>query len=969
MQLSSMQQQRLFDLLQNSTLKDHYQLPIALENLPENLHRIATAIYFSDFVAEILQKYPAIFEQWLQQLPQFSDCAEYQQRLRAQLENVDDENKLYQILRRFRHCEMAKLSFCQSLNLAGVEQIFHQLSELAEAIIVVTKDWLYQKLCVELGIPTNAEGEAQPLIILGMGKLGGRELNFSSDIDLIFTYPDHGETVGARRSIDNGQFFIRLGQRFIKALDQATIDGFVYRVDMRLRPFGEAGALALSFASIEDYYQEQGRDWERYAMIKARIMGEDANDPNHRYLSQLLRPFVYRRYIDFSAIQSLRDMKQKINAEVRRRGLVDNIKLGAGGIREIEFIVQVFQLIRGGREKALQQRELLRILPKLVELNLLQPLEATHLSQAYLFLRRVENVLQAINDQQTQLLPTNEQDKQRLIEACRAFTYFNQQNQLVTIEYPIYDWGSFYQVLSQHQQNVRQVFSHLIGEEDDKNEEHQSEWQDFLGISFNYQDVITLLEKLKLSHQQEIADHLWQFKQEMLRKSIGVRGRDVLEQLLPILLDEMLAMKDAAVLLPRILEIIARIATRTTYLELLYENPNSRVLLMKLCSASPFVARQIADYPLLLDELLNPNTLLSPPPFSQYQAELEHYLMRIPQEDEEQLIDVLRQFKLATQLRVAAADILGALPVMKVSDHLTYLAEAIIASVVNLAWRQVTQRFGTPNHLQNDEKGFLVVGYGKLGGIELGYKSDLDLVFLYDAPANGETVGGKRNIDSGQFYLRLAQKINSIFNIHTNSGILYEVDMRLRPSGSSGLLVSSINAFHDYQLNEAWTWEKQALVRARPVFGEEKMRQRFTQIRRDVLSTEKEINQLKIDVREMREKMYQHLSHTEEGYFDIKKDRGGITDIEFIAQYLMLANAPKIPELTTWSDNVRIFEDMMKYQVITPEIGTKLTESYVELRNHIHHLNLAGKNSVVEAAPFSAIRAFIGQVWQQLFYQ
>ncbi|MDK9560171.1 bifunctional [glutamate--ammonia ligase]-adenylyl-L-tyrosine phosphorylase/[glutamate--ammonia-ligase] adenylyltransferase [Gallibacterium anatis] len=969
MQLSSMQQQRLFDLLQNSTLKDHYQLPIAFENLPENLRQIATAIYFSDFVAEILQKYPAIFEQWLQQLPQFSDCAEYQQRLRTQLENVDGENKLYQILRRFRHCEMAKLSFCQSLNLASVEQIFHQLSELAEAIIVVTKDWLYQKLCVELGTPTNAEGEAQPLIILGMGKLGGRELNFSSDIDLIFTYPDHGETVGARRSIDNGQFFIRLGQRFIKALDQATIDGFVYRVDMRLRPFGEAGALALSFASIEDYYQEQGRDWERYAMIKARIMGEDANDPNHRYLSQLLRPFVYRRYIDFSAIQSLRDMKQKINAEVRRRGLVDNIKLGAGGIREIEFIVQVFQLIRGGREKALQQRELLRILPKLVELNLLQPLEATHLSQAYLFLRRVENVLQAINDQQTQLLPTNEQDKQRLIEACRAFTYFNQQNQLVTIEYPIYDWNSFYQVLSQHQQNVRQVFSHLIGEEDDKNEEHQSEWQDFLGISFNYQDVITLLEKLKLSHQQEIADHLWQFKQEMLRKSIGGRGRDVLEQLLPILLDEMLAMNDAAVLLPRILDIIARIATRTTYLELLYENPNSRVLLMKLCSASPFVARQIADYPLLLDELLNPNTLLSPPPFSQYQAELEHYLMRIPQEDEEQLIDVLRQFKLATQLRVAAADILGALPVMKVSDHLTYLAEAIIASVVNLAWRQVTQRFGTPNHLQNDEKGFLVVGYGKLGGIELGYKSDLDLVFLYDAPVNGETVGGKRNIDSGQFYLRLAQKINSIFNIHTNSGILYEVDMRLRPSGSSGLLVSSINAFHDYQLNEAWTWEKQALVRARPVFGEEKMRQRFTQIRRDVLSTEKEINQLKIDVREMREKMYQHLSHTEEGYFDIKKDRGGITDIEFIAQYLMLANAPKIPELTTWSDNVRIFEDMMKYQVITPEIGTKLTESYVELRNHIHHLNLAGKNSVVEAAPFSAIRAFIGQVWQQLFYQ
>ncbi|OBX07354.1 glutamine-synthetase adenylyltransferase [Gallibacterium salpingitidis] len=967
MQLSPTQQQRLLDLLQTTEYNEQYQLPIEISTLTEPLQKIATAIYFSDFVADTLQKYPTLFQRWLARTPQFSDCDHYQQRLSEQLVTVTDETILYQILRQFRHQEMATLSFCQSLNLATVEQIFRQLSALAEAIIIVTKDWLYEKLCTELGTPTNVEGEAQKLIILGMGKLGGRELNFSSDIDLIFTYPDHGETVGARRSIDNGQFFVRLGQRFIKVLEQQTIDGFVYRVDMRLRPFGDAGALALSFASMEDYYQEQGRDWERYAMIKARIMGEDSNDINHRYLNQLLRPFVYRRYIDFSAIQSLRDMKQKISAEVRRRGLVDNIKLGAGGIREIEFIVQVFQLIRGGREKSLQQRELLLILPKLVELDLLKQLEANHLSQAYLFLRRVENVLQAINDQQTQLLPTNDQDRQRLVEACRAFTYFNQQGQIVTLEYPIYNWQSFYQVLTQHQQNVREVFHHLIGSEDDKEDASESEWQDFLGISFNQQDVMTLLNKLAVAEPEKIAEHLWQFKQEILRKSLGVRGRDVLEQLLPVLIDEMLAMEQAVVLVPRILEIIGRIATRTTYLELLRENPNSRTLLMKLCSASPFVARQIADYPLLLDELLNPNTLLSPPPFSQYQAELEHYLLRVPQEDEEQMIDVLRQFKLATQLRVAAADILGALPVMKVSDHLTFLAEAIIASVVNLAWRQVTQRFGTPDHLQEGEKRFLVVGYGKLGGIELGYKSDLDLVFLYDAPANGQTVGGKRSIDSAQFYLRLAQKINSIFNINTNSGILYEVDMRLRPSGSAGLLVSSITAFHDYQQHEAWTWEKQALVRARPVYGEEEMRSRFTEIRRAVLSAPQQPEKLKTDVREMREKMYEHLSHTAEGYFDIKKDRGGITDIEFIAQYLMLANAEKIPELTTWSDNVRIFEDMVKYQVITAEVGERLTAIYVELRNHIHHLNLAGRDSVVEAEPFAAQRAFISEIWQQLF--
>ena len=368
----------------------------------------------------------------------------------------------------------------------------------------------------------------------------------------------------------------------------------------------------------------------------------------------------------------------------------------------------------------------------------------------------------------------------------------------------------------------------------------------------------------------------------------------------------------------------------------------------------------------MLDELLNSDSLRNPLPFSRYPAELQQYLLRLPPDDEEQFIDALRQFKQAILLRVAAADILGALPVMKVSDHLTYLAEAIIEAVVNLAWKQVSARFGTPQHLQGEEKGFLVIGYGKLGGIELGYKSDLDLVFLYDA-IESETVGGKKVIDSNQFYLRLAQKIISIFSLNTSAGVLYEVDMRLRPSGDAGLLGCSLSAFENYQLNEAWTWEKQALVRSRAVFGENALREKFENIRQRVLSAPRDIAELKRDVTEMREKMFSHLSHSQTNEFNLKTDRGGITDIEFIAQYLMLANAPQDPKLTKWSDNVRIFDSMAAANIISAEDCDALKQCYVDLRNTIHHLNLLGKPPVVAHYEFSKERKFIRNFWQNLF--
>uniref|UniRef100_Q0I3S8 Bifunctional glutamine synthetase adenylyltransferase/adenylyl-removing enzyme n=1 Tax=Histophilus somni (strain 129Pt) TaxID=205914 RepID=Q0I3S8_HISS1 len=945
-------------------------------NQKTQLGQLGYGLYLSDFVFETLQKQPHFLKQCWHQLPTLADCDRYFVRLQEILINTETEEQLYRKLRLFRHREMAKLSLCQSLNLATVEEIFIRLSQLAESLIIAARDWLYEKMCKELGTPTDTQGNPQQLYILGMGKLGGCELNFSSDVDLIFTYPtNQGETRGGRRSIENSVFFTRLGQRLIRALDEYTVDGFVYRTDMRLRPYGESGALALSFNAMEQYYQDQGRDWERYAMIKARILGANMQDPNVKILQQLLRSFVYRRYIDFSVIQSLRDMKNKIAGEVRRRGLLDNIKLGAGGIREIEFIVQVFQLIRGGREIILQQPSLLHLLPALEKLGLIDTEQSTNLYHAYLFLRRVENILQAIDDKQTQTLPSADIDRERLLLATKNFTYFpisteNAGKETALAQYPIANWQQFLQVLHEHQQKVRSVFQNLIGEDDDEEEKQSYDdiWHDFLDAEINEQEIKVILQENQIDEQyfDEIIEKLTQFKLDLSRRSVGERGRRVLTQLMPMLFRQVFRYKHSQQLLPRVLKILDKIITRTTYLELLVENPQALTQLLKLCAQSKMIAEQVAKYPILLDELLDPNALLNPTDFNQYSSELRRYLLRLPADDEEQIINGLRQFKQTALLRVAAADILGALPVMNVSDHLTYLAEAIIENVVNLAWQQVSLRFGTPEYLKENQKGFLVIGYGKLGGIELGYKSDLDLVFFYDGSQTGQTIGGKKSIDSNQFYLKLVQKIISIFSMNTSAGILYDIDIRLRPAGDAGLLGCSLNAFENYQLNEAWTWEKQALVRCRAVYGDIDLCERFEKIRCNVLSAPRNVEQLKQDIREMRQKMYHHLSKHKTDEFNIKTDLGGITDIEFIAQYLVLAYAPQHSALTRWSDNVRIFDCMAESAVISQEVSTKLKKCYVNLRNQIHHLNLLGQEPIINAQLFSKERTFILNTWKSL---
>ncbi|WP_372828390.1 bifunctional [glutamate--ammonia ligase]-adenylyl-L-tyrosine phosphorylase/[glutamate--ammonia-ligase] adenylyltransferase [Shewanella sp. UCD-KL12] len=885
----------------------------------DELYRI---MGLSDYIAEQLYRHP----DWIK--PLFSGELESLQRqsfdleLHQLLEACTNEDSVKSVLRIYRNRQMVRLAWRDFFGYATLEDSLLDLSALSEALVIAGRDWLYKDMCQQLGTPCDSEGNPQPLLVLGMGKLGGRELNFSSDIDLIFTFPEHGETQGGRRSLENQQFFIRMGQRLVNLLHQVTVDGFVYRVDMRLRPYGESGPLVVSFSGLEDYYQEQGRDWERYAMVKARALGPWTAYSDE--LHSMLRPFVYRRYIDFSAIESLRKMKQLITQEVRRRQLTDNIKLGAGGIREVEFVIQSFQLIRGGREPALRQQSLFAAIDTLYSLGQLEYLAVDELKQSYLLLRRVENLLQAIGDKQTQTLPDNPLDWYRL---CHCMGMASEAELRTHIESAM--------------KKIHRHFKDTVGGND------QDEITDLWT-----QDLWSIQEDEHaqgLISEQSIEDPaLWpllkQWRETITNRSIGPRGRDTLDKLMPWLLREFTHLASPSKAFESVSKVLDQILTRTTYLELLYENPGARQQLVSLCQASPWIAQQLSKFPMLLDELIDPTQLYDTTSLDDYGSELRQYLLRVPEEDMEQQMEVLRQFKLAQQLKIAAADVTGVLPVSQVSEHLTLLSEAIIEQVVTQAWLQVSARHGVPTHLEAGDMGFAVIGYGKAGGIELGYGSDLDLVFLHNYSrelfAEHTETDGDRAIEIGHFYLKLAQRILHLFSTRTTSGELFEVDMRLRPSGASGLLVSEVEHFGQYQKEEAWTWEHQALVRARFMFGSNRLSSRFSELRAEVIEQKRDKQVLADEVHKMRLKMREHLLKVKPGMFDLKQSEGGIADIEFIAQYLVLANSHEYSELSTWSDNLRIFETLGELELLPLSDVQSLIQAYFFLRDENHRLSL-----------------------------
>ena len=764
------------------------------------------------------------------------------------LKGADEEGAFKRRLRRLRERVLLRAMARDLIARAPLEEVCGTMTDLAEVSMAAALEWL----------------RAPELVVVGMGKLGGRELNVSSDIDLVFlhSHPEVAERLEAP------------ARRLIRLLADVTEDGFVFRVDMRLRPYGESGALVCSYGFLEHYFITQGREWERYAWIKARPF----TGGEHDELASIVRPFVFRKYLDYATLDAMRGLHAEVRRDVERRELAGHVKLGPGGIREIEFIAQALQLIRGGRDAALTVRPTVAVLDALAERNLLPQAAARELSEAYVFLRRVEHALQYLDDAQRHDLPQDAEDQRR-----------------VAVMLGHADWAACAAVLAKHRASVTQHFNSVFAE---KATSADAPWPDHAQLA-----------ALRAS-QRYLA--------------LPADSRRRLDRVVPALAEAATRTADPEATLTRGVAFLEAIASRAAYLALLAENPGALERVARIIGASSWAAEFITRHPLLLDELLDDRLLYAPPDFAALGSMLRARLAEHAG-DTERRMNLLREAHQAQVFRLLAQDLAGRLTVERLADHLSALADLVLELVIECAWRDLPRRHrdGAPS--------FAVIGYGKLGGKELGYASDLDIIFLYDDPSE----------QAGEVYARLAQRVNSWLSSRTTSGMLFETDLELRPSGASGLLVSSVSAFAEYQASRAWIWEHQALSRARFCAGDRAVGDGFERIRIDILTRAREPAPLAREIVTMREKL--HAAHPNKSeLFDVKHDRGGMIDIEFAVQFLVLANAHRHRDLTGNLGNIALLQMAAGRGLIDATLAERCRNAYREFRRVQHGLRLNG---------------------------
>ena len=903
-----------------------------------NIEQLQKTLHASQYAEQVLSLHQATLKHdyAIDQFQQSLSTAQIQQLVYDHLVNIQDENTWMKVLRILRARLMFRWIWQDANQLTNVVKLTQELSDFADACIVAAKDFARIPLLAKHGEPMGYNGKLQDLIVIGMGKLGAQELNLSSDIDLIFAFDEQGESNG-RKCIDVQQFCILWGQKLIYLLDHITADGFVFRVDMRLRPWGDGSALAISHVALEKYLSQHGREWERYAWIKARIItgGQDGDS-----LLDMTRPFVFRKYVDYTAFEAMREMKAMIEREVARRNIADDIKLGAGGIREVEFIVQVFQLIYGGAKLELQDRQCLVSLKHLGEAGLLDHQSVEDLEDAYLFLRRVEHAIQALNDQQTQSLPTEPELRQRIID---------------TLGFD--DWDAFIDFLNQKRSKVTFQFEHLI-----KEKGLDSPIESFSQLESQLNEILD-------SNAQNLIHEFWYGH---AIKKLPAKAVQRLKEFWPHLVEAVLQSNSPQVALMRLMPLVESVMRRTVYLVMLIESKGALQRLVKMATVSPWICEELTHYPVLLDEFLSMDFEL--PRRDYLEDSLRQQLLRIEIDQVEDQMRVLRLFKKSNVLTVAASDVLAESPLMKVSDALTDIAEVSVIATLNLAYQTVAKRHGYPVDAEGlrcslDHMAYAVIGYGKVGGIELGYGSDLDLVFIHYMDEQADT-NGQKAISGFEFAMRVAQKFMSLMTTQTLDGRVYEIDTRLRPSGEAGLLVTSLKAFEQYQLKSAWLWEHQAIVRARSIAGEQSLRAKFEELRCRVLTLPREEETVRKEVLNMRQKMKDHLGSSKDqkkdGIFHLKQDAGGIVDIEFMAQYVVLAWSGTNPDLAHYSDNVRILEDAAKAGCLSSDDVSALIQAYLSERAESHRLALANHNMQVSAADWHDTREVVCKLWQRL---
>jgi glutamate-ammonia-ligase adenylyltransferase len=886
---------------------------------PDLPDAVATACRSSRHLCRLLQARPAL-------AGQFRSAPLARAELEAWLAAEPlTEDSLKPALRRLKQQAYLRICTRDLAEGAPLAEVTEAMTLIAEIAVETASRVLHESLAARYGEPRNAAGVAQEIIVVGMGKLGGRELNVSSDIDLIFVYPEDGDTDG-ERSISNFEFFTRLGKQLIAAISEATNDGQVFRVDMRLRPNGDSGPLVCSFDMLENYFVTQGREWERYAWIKARPL----TGARHEELEAIRRPFVFRKYLDFGTINAMRDLHAQIRREVAKKDMADNVKLGPGGIREIEFIAQVFQLIRGGRDRSLQIKPTLQVLRLLVEKSQLSQDAEVELATAYVFLRRLEHRLQYLDDAQTHSLPTTAEDRQRIAEAM--------------------GFGSFEALameLDDHRLNVASHFEEVFADPNDDNHQLDGVWH-----GTTDEGHAPRLSALGFRDAPAACARLAAIRSGSRYQQLSDAARSRFDALVPRLIEAAAALPEPDAALSRGLDLLEAISRRAAYLALLQQYPQALTKVAQIVGSSTWAANYLNRHPVLLDELLDPRLLDAAHDWPAFRTQLALTLDEVEPDTERQM-DLLREAHHAQVFRLLTQDLAGLLTVEKLADHLSELADIIVDLALTLAWRKLLKR-----HV--DKPHFAVISYGKLGGKELGYASDLDIVFLFDDPAP----------EAAEIYSRLATRLNTWLSAQTSAGQLFETDLRLRPNGDSGLVVSSMEAFRQYQLESAWLWEHQALTRARFTAGDPAVGAAFESIRCEVLTQKRDLLKLREEIMAMRKKMLDaHATKLDErdAVFNLKHDPGGLIDVEFAVQYLVLGYAWQYRELTENKGNIALLAMAAKRGLIPADLAEAVRDIYRDYRRMQHALRLNDQKSRVAKADVADRVAVVRRLWKTVF--
>lgn len=903
-------------------------------SLPSDWHR---ALTHSRYLRQLLEARPEIADWLREKAARPVDQSLMSDFLTSAAPSTDETLK--QALRRLRQRVMAALIVRDIEGQAPLAEVVETMTQLADITTNFALDFLHRQLAAQFGEPLDKQGRPQKLLVVGMGKLGGRELNVSSDVDYIFIYPEDGETAGSPesgRKLEAYEFFLRLGKRLIAALGDITEDGQVFRVDMRLRPNGDSGPLVGSLVSLENYLITQGREWERYAWIKARLMnaGDNLQAEWHAALTRITRPFVFRKYLDFGSINAMRDLHAQIRREVARKDMADHIKLGPGGIREIEFVAQVFQLIRGGRDPALQVHPTLQVLSLLDERRLLPSETLQELTEAYRFLRRLEHRLQYVNDAQTHRLPTDDEER-RLIALSMDFA----------------DWPALCAVLDVYRSKVARHFEEVFSDPEEGAHKFAGLWLE----DTDGDDALEALSEIGFRQPQKVLERLHAFRQSGKYQQLATQIRERLDAIGPRLIEAAAATPTPDATWQRGLDFFETISRRGAYLALLQQHPQALTKVAEIIGSSAWAATYLTRHPILLDEVLDPRLYEIATDWAHFEAEVQRRLADCVGDTEREM-DILREAHHAQVFRLLAQDIAGLQTVERLADHLTQLADLIVRMSLDLCWSKLRDRHPQPDSPPK----FAVIAYGKLGGKELGYGSDLDLVFLHNDPAP----------DIGALYARLGQRLSTWMSSQTSAGMLFDTDLRLRPNGDSGMMVNTLEAFREYQLQKAWIWEHQALTRARFCAGDAELGAQFEALRVEILRQPRDLAKLRDEVLAMRKRMLDaHGSHSDE-FFDIKQDPGGLIDVEFIVQYLILGYAHQHERLCGNLGNIALLGIAAELGLIPQALADPVRTSYRAYRRQQHAFRLEGISGArVERAACTQQIESVTRLWSYVFDQ